>query len=345
MQDNGETGSTISERAYQTWAIRPPHSSDQNVVRPRLTDVRTGSRKASALILTEELEKMIQTALALGCGHQYAIQNVKKQKHELLLKRADNTGTIASIKHRWDVKCLEIQPNRDPTEQQKKTLDKLGQDLERLKYNQTLIDDRLAALEKSFARGMNSWRKAWTDVGKILVEVWRDAGRLRTDDDYDTDDRKPTEDCNMKDKEARKRARPNGDNGEDAPVIPSGSDRAEQRQAKRRWSDISEWQHSVENEPPSPIISQHSNTYPQGQRTYGNGDPVPRETRRHEFGRDMHQERHRTSRSRSRRHDRDASRHQGGAHGDYQQHRTRNGSARGRRSRNAPEHDSRSDSR
>jgi hypothetical protein len=247
MYDHAESDTTFSERARRIWVNPMAYNSRSNSLQPRLTEVQDGRRKTSVLILTEELERKIQTALALGCGHKYALQDVKRWKHELLLKQADNTGALESIKHRWDVKRVEIEPHKEPTEWQKKTLEKLAQDLQRLKYNRHLIEGKITTLDRDLVCGLNRWRKAWTDVGKMLAKVWKDAGRLRSEDDSDMNHEDPAEKSNPKDNEERKEFESHNNSDENIPLDLSNSDRNRQRQSERRRSDISDWRRSVKS--------------------------------------------------------------------------------------------------
>lgn len=73
------------------------------------------------------------------------------------MEQADKNGTI---KHRWNIKRTEIRPDKEPTEWQKKTLEKLARDLERLKLNGRILDGKIAALDKDLAHTLNRWREA-----------------------------------------------------------------------------------------------------------------------------------------------------------------------------------------
>jgi hypothetical protein len=130
MYDNAELNSAFSERAREVWVARTSRSSRPGGLQPRLTDVRDGRRKTLILILTEELESKIQTALALGCGYRSGLQDAEKWKRQNLLRPTDNAGTPETIEHRWNVKRSEIQPKKEPTESQKGTLEDLAQNLE-----------------------------------------------------------------------------------------------------------------------------------------------------------------------------------------------------------------------
>ncbi|KAI4620335.1 hypothetical protein J4E80_004861 [Alternaria sp. BMP 0032] len=218
--------------------------STSNRARPQLKKVRDGRRETWALVLTEELEGKIQTALALGRGHIHGVQNVKKWKHELLLKQADNTGSLEAVTHRLNVKKSEIQPNKEPTELQKKILTSLAQGVERLKANQVVFDGTIATYDSKVARGLDRWRKAWTEVDKILAKVWTDAGRLMADDERPP---RATESKNEVGRNGGRATIP----GEDVPLAAPEAEPARQRQAGRRRSDISEWQNSVQAQSPT----------------------------------------------------------------------------------------------
>ncbi|KAI4925672.1 hypothetical protein J4E85_007551 [Alternaria conjuncta] len=250
MYDDAELDTTFSERACQIWVHPTAHSSGSSTLRPRLKRVRDGRREALALVLTEELEKKIQTALALGRGHIHAVQDVKRWKHETRLKQADNKGSLESFTHRFNAKCAEIQPNKEPTEFQKKTLKMLAQSVERTKANQDIMDETIANYDRDLARGLNRWRKAWADIDKILAKVWTDAGRLVPDDDSDADNERPPRATESKNEAGRNGGRANipGDN---LPLAAPVVEPARQRQAGRRRSDISEWQNSVEAQSPT----------------------------------------------------------------------------------------------
>jgi len=214
MYDNAELDTTFSERACQVWVHPTAQSSTSNRVRPRLKKVRDGRREAWALVLTEEFEGKIQTALALGRTHTRAIHEVKKWKHDLLLKLADTTGSLESLTHRLNVKRLEIQPNKEPTMLQKKTLENLAQGVERLKANQNLWNKRIATWDSNLARGLDRWRKAWTDVDRTLARVWTDAGRLVADDNSDTGNERPPKATDSKNEAERKRGQSNRNGNE-----------------------------------------------------------------------------------------------------------------------------------
>ena len=250
MYDDAELDTTFSERACQIWVHPTAHSSGSSTLRPRLKRVRDGRRETLALVLTEELEKKIQTALALGRGHIHAVQDVKRWKHETRLKQADNKGSMESFTHRFNAKCAEIQPNKEPTEFQKKTLKMLAQSVERTKANQGIMDETIANYDRDLARGLNRWRKAWADIDKILAKVWTDAGRLVPDDDSDADNERPPRATESKNEAGRNGGRVNipGDN---LPLAAPEVEPARQRQAGRRRSDISEWQNSVEAHSPT----------------------------------------------------------------------------------------------
>ncbi|KAI4606993.1 hypothetical protein J4E83_009748 [Alternaria metachromatica] len=209
-----------------------------------------GIEYLAAAAQEKELEKKIQTALALGRGHIHAVQDVKRWKHETRLKQADNKGSLESFTHRFNAKCAEIQPNKEPTEVQKKTLKMLAQSVERTKANQGIMDETIANYDRDLARGLNRWRKAWADIDKILAKVWTDAGRLVPDDDSDADNERPPRATESKNKAGRNGGRANipGDN---LPLAAPEVEPARQRQAGRRRSDISEWQNSVEAHSPT----------------------------------------------------------------------------------------------
>ncbi len=249
MYDNAELDSTFSERARRIWVNPMAYSSTSNTLQPHLADVQDGRRKTSVLILTDELEGKIQNALALGLGHKYALNDVKRWKHELLLKQADNTGSLEVIEHRLNVKRLAIEPNKEPTEMQKKTLEKLAQGVERLKANRKLIEEKVMTLDRNLARGLDRWCKAWTDVDRMLAKVWRDAGRLRSEDDSDINHEDPAGKSNPKDNEKRKEFESHNNNDENIPLALSNSDRNRQRQSERRQSNVSDWRRSVESTP------------------------------------------------------------------------------------------------
>ena len=145
------------------------------------------------------------------------------------------------------VKRLEIELDKEPTELQKKSLKKLAQGVERLKANQKIFEAKIATLDRDLARGLNRWRKAWTDVDKVLLKVWRDAGRLIPDDNSDTDNERPAKKSDPKDKEERKRAQSSDTGLEEASSASSEFDPAEQRRTERRQNDISDWRRSVES--------------------------------------------------------------------------------------------------
>ena len=94
MYDDAELETTFSERAHGAWVSRTAPSSSSNSLQPRLTGLRNGRRKTSVLFLTEGLEGKIQTALALVCGHRSALQDVKRWRHEFVLKQADKAGSL-----------------------------------------------------------------------------------------------------------------------------------------------------------------------------------------------------------------------------------------------------------
>ncbi|KAI4660732.1 uncharacterized protein J4E79_005300 [Alternaria viburni] len=220
MYDNAELETTLSERALCGRGLK---------------EYETGK---------------IQTALALGRGHIQGVKNVKKWKHELLLKQADNTGSLEALTHRLNVKRLEIQPNKEPTELQKKILTSLAQGVERLRANQVVMDGTIATYDSKVARGLDRWRKAWTEVDKILAKVWTDAGRLMADDDSDADNERPPRATESKNEVGRNRGRATIP-GEDVPLAAPEAEPARQRQAGRRRSDISEWQNSVQAQSPT----------------------------------------------------------------------------------------------
>jgi hypothetical protein len=116
MYDDAELETTFSERARGAWVSRTAPSSSSNSLQPRLIGLRDGGRKTSVLVLTEGLEGKIQTALALGCGHRSALQDVRRWKHEFVLKQADNAGSLEAFQHRLSVKRLEIESDKEPTE-------------------------------------------------------------------------------------------------------------------------------------------------------------------------------------------------------------------------------------
>lgn len=126
MYDNAELDSTFSERARETWVVQTASSLDTGGLQPRLTNSRDGRRKTSVLVLTEELESKIQTALAIGCGYRSALQDAQKWRRRKLMQQADITGTLESTKHRLSVKRSEIELNKEPTASQKKILETLS---------------------------------------------------------------------------------------------------------------------------------------------------------------------------------------------------------------------------
>jgi len=247
MYDNAELELTLSERACRVWVPQTIHSSGSDGGQPRLKDVQQGRRKVSVLVLTEELQEKIQIALALGCAYKRSQKSVKRWKHEILVEQADNNGTIESIKHRWNIKRTEIRPDKEPTEWQKKTLEKLARDLERLKLNGRILDGKIAALDKDLAHTLNRWREAWTDVHKILVEVWRNAGQLRSDEDSSVSDERPVNEVSSNSKAKDKKAHSDRNGAEDTSIVLSESDRAAQRVSERRQNEVSDWRRSVES--------------------------------------------------------------------------------------------------
>lgn len=274
MYDNAELETTHSEQACRNWIHSTANISTSNSARPRLKRVRDGRRETWALVLTGELEGKIETALALGRSYIQGVKNVKKWKHELLLEQADNTGSLEAITHRLNVKRSEIQPNKEPTMLQKKTLANLAQGVERLKANQNLWNERIATWDRNVARGLDRWRKAWTDVDKILAKVWKDAGRLVADDDSDADNERPPRATESKKEVGRSGGRATIP-GDDVPLAAPEAEFARQRQAGRRRSDISEWQNSGQAQSPTNLdkgkgVNTH-HRHPTG-RPYNNGD-------------------------------------------------------------------------
>ena len=274
MYDNAELETTHSEQACRNWIHPRARISTSNSARPRLKRVRDGGRETWALVLTGELEGKVETALALGRSYIHGVQNVKKWKHELLLKQADNTGSLEAVTHRLNVKKLEIQPNKEPTELQKKILTSLAQGVERLKANQVVMDGTIATYDSKVTRGLDRWRKAWTDVDKILAKVWTDAGRLVVDGESDADDERPHRATESKN-EVGRNGGPATIAGEDVPLAAPEAEPARQRQTGGRRSEISEWQNSVQAQSPTNLdkgrgVNTH-HRHPTG-RPYNNGD-------------------------------------------------------------------------
>ncbi|KAG9189182.1 hypothetical protein G6011_06050 [Alternaria panax] len=89
-------------------------------------EVEAGERKIPALILTEKLQNKIQW------------------KEKVFEEQAESNSTMESIKHRWEVKCSGVIPDKEPTDWQKKTLEKLVQDIELLKLVRNFLDGKIA---------------------------------------------------------------------------------------------------------------------------------------------------------------------------------------------------------
>ena len=258
MYDNAELDSTFSERARETWVVQTASSLDTGGLQRRLTNSRDGRRKTSVLVLTEELESKIQTALAIGCGYRSALQDAQKWRRRKLMQQADTTGTLESIKHRLSVKRSEIELNKEPTASQKKILETLSQNVERLKASQAILEENLTRGERNLLHGLNRWRKSWADVDKILVKVWRDAGRLVPNDDSGGDDENPTRDSGSKDKERRKRVHPSDNDIEDILSAMPELDSGRQKRAERQRSEILSWRNSVESSSQASMIDAQS---------------------------------------------------------------------------------------
>jgi hypothetical protein len=82
---------TLSEKAYRAWAI-PTTDESGFESSPRLTNVKERHNNVSALILTDNLDRKIQLALALGRSYRQACISVGQKKIELSIERADNTS-------------------------------------------------------------------------------------------------------------------------------------------------------------------------------------------------------------------------------------------------------------
>ena len=106
--------------------------------------------------------------------------------------------------------------------------------------------------------GLNRWRKAWADVDKILVKVWRDAGRLVPNDDSEVDDGNPTRDSGSKDKERRKRAHPSNNDIKHILSAMPEVDSGRQKRAERQRSEVLSWRHSVESSSQASVIDAQS---------------------------------------------------------------------------------------
>lgn len=258
MYDNAELDSTFSERARETWVVRTASSSATGGLQPRLANSRDGGSKTSVLVLTEELEGKIQTALAIGCGYRSALQDAQKWRRRKLMQQADIAGTLESFKHRLSVKRSEIISNKEPTVSQKKTLETLSQNVERLKASQAILEENLTTGERNLVHGLNRWRKAWADVDKILVKVWRDAGRLVPNDDSEGDDENPTRDSGSKDKERRKRAHPSNNDIKDILSAMLELDSGRQKRAERQRREVLSWRHSVESSSQASMVDAQS---------------------------------------------------------------------------------------
>ncbi|RYN43768.1 hypothetical protein AA0112_g390 [Alternaria arborescens] len=258
MYDNAELGSTFSERARETWVFQTASSLDTGGLQPRLTNSRDGRRKTSVLVLTEELESKIQTALAIGCGYRSALQDAQKWRRRKLMQQADITGTLESIKHRLSVKRSEIELNKETTASQKKILETLSQNVERLKASQAILEENLTRGEQNLLHGLNRWRKSWADVDKILVKVWRDAGRLVPNDDSGGDDENPTRDSGSKDKERRKRVHPSDNDVENILSAMPKLDSGRQKRAERQRSEVLSWRNSVKSRSQASMIDAQS---------------------------------------------------------------------------------------
>jgi hypothetical protein len=101
-------------------------------------------------------------------------------------------------------------------------------------------------LDRTLARGLERWCKAWTEVDNILVKVRRDAKRLMPDDNSDTaDGGRTARKCDPRDKEEPDRAQPSNNGVDDMPSTFSKLNPGQQNRAERRRSEISDWRRSV----------------------------------------------------------------------------------------------------
>jgi hypothetical protein len=174
------------------------------------------------------------------------------------MQQADITGTLESIKHRLSVKRSEIELNKEPTASQKKILETLSQNVERLKASQAILEENLTRGEQNLLHGLNRWRKSWADVDKILVKVWRDAGRLVPNDDSGGDDENPTRDSGSKDKERRKRVHPSDNDVENILSAMPKLDSGRQKRAERQRSEVLSWRNSVKSRSQASMIDAQS---------------------------------------------------------------------------------------
>jgi hypothetical protein len=192
IHDDQATESLDDEIFCRAW-----HLKGEDGEPARLIQDFDGKQQVPALLLSATLADKITTAMGVGRDHRVDVKDATTKQAEIEALREDAIGrrecvsvVLEHANENFDVAGYRY----EPTEADQKKLEALNKRQHRAQQDIEKSEEAEKALNMSVETALSEWHTHWTEVDKMLDEVWESSGLLSQPEQYPNSHSESSED-------------------------------------------------------------------------------------------------------------------------------------------------------